>query len=49
MESRRRSQFTEPDIDEYAAAHSAGPDEVQRELQEITAERVGCACDDADR
>ena len=43
MESRRRSRFTDAEIDEYAAAHSAGPDEVQRELQAITAERTGAA------
>ncbi|MEX1008353.1 MAG: class I SAM-dependent methyltransferase [Acidimicrobiia bacterium] len=43
MESRRRSRFTDEEIDAYAAAHSAGPDEVQRELQEITAERTGPA------
>ncbi|HXY93518.1 MAG TPA: class I SAM-dependent methyltransferase [Acidimicrobiia bacterium] len=43
MESRRRSRFTEPDIEGYAAEHSTGPDDVQRELQEITAEKTGWA------
>jgi caffeoyl-CoA O-methyltransferase len=43
MESRRRSRFTEVEIDAYAAAHSSGPDAVQRDLQEITAERTGPA------
>jgi len=43
MESRRRSRFTEPEIEEYAAAHSTGPDEVQRELQEVTAAETGWA------
>ena len=41
--SRRRSRFTDEEIDAYAAAHSTGPDEVQRELQKITAERTGPA------
>jgi caffeoyl-CoA O-methyltransferase len=41
--SRRRSRFTEPAIDEYAAAHSTGPDDVQRDLQAITAEKTGGA------
>ena len=41
MESRRRSRFTDAEIDEYAAEHSAGPDEVQRDLQVTTAERTG--------
>jgi caffeoyl-CoA O-methyltransferase len=43
MESRRRSRFTDEEIERYAAAHSSGPDAVQRELQEITAERTGPA------
>jgi caffeoyl-CoA O-methyltransferase len=43
MESRRRSRVTDEKIDAYAAARSAGPDEVQRELQTITAERTGPA------
>jgi predicted O-methyltransferase YrrM len=43
MESRRRSRFTDEEIERYAAAHSTGPDAVQRELQEITAERTGQA------
>jgi caffeoyl-CoA O-methyltransferase len=41
--SRRRSRFTEAAIDEYAAAHSTGPDEVQRDLQAVTAEKTGGA------
>jgi caffeoyl-CoA O-methyltransferase len=41
--SRRRSRFTDEEIEGYAAAHSTGPDAVQRELQEITAERTGPA------
>jgi caffeoyl-CoA O-methyltransferase len=41
--SRRRSRFTDGEIDAYAAAHSTGPDTVQRELQEVTAERTGPA------
>ena len=43
MESRRRSRFTDEKIDAYAAARSAGPDEVQRELQAVTVERTGPA------
>jgi caffeoyl-CoA O-methyltransferase len=43
MESRRRSRFIDGEIEEYAAAHSTGPDAVQRELQEITAEQTGWA------
>jgi caffeoyl-CoA O-methyltransferase len=43
MESRRRSRFTDEKIDAYAAARSAGPDGVQRELQVITVERTGPA------
>jgi predicted O-methyltransferase YrrM len=43
MESRRRSRFTDPEIEAYAAAHSTGPDEVQRELQKVTAEKTGAA------
>ena len=41
MASRRRSRFTEAAIDEYAAEHSTGPDEVQRDLQAVTAEKTG--------
>jgi caffeoyl-CoA O-methyltransferase len=43
METRHRSRFTDPDIDAYAAAHSTGPDGVQRELQQITADQTGWA------
>jgi caffeoyl-CoA O-methyltransferase len=43
MTSRRRSRFTNAEIDEYAAAHSTGPDEVQRDLQAVTAEKTGGA------
>jgi caffeoyl-CoA O-methyltransferase len=43
MESRHRSAFTDPPIDEYASAHSTGPDAVQRDLQTITQERTGAA------
>jgi predicted O-methyltransferase YrrM len=43
MVSRRRSRFTDPEIEAYAAAHSTGPDEVQRELQKVTAEKTGAA------
>jgi predicted O-methyltransferase YrrM len=41
MEARHRSGFIEPAIDTYAAAHSTGPDDVQRDLQAITLERTG--------
>jgi caffeoyl-CoA O-methyltransferase len=43
MASRRRSRFTEVAIDEYAAEHSTGPDDVQRDLQKVTAEKTGGA------
>ncbi|HEY7105247.1 MAG TPA: class I SAM-dependent methyltransferase [Acidimicrobiia bacterium] len=43
MASRRRSRFTDAAIDEYAAEHSSGPDEVQQRLQSVTAERTGGA------
>jgi len=43
METRHRSRFTDPDIDAYAATHSTGPDEVQRELQQVTADQTGWA------
>lgn len=42
-EVRHRSRFTDAEIDRYAAAHSSGPDEVQRDLQRVTAERTGPA------
>ena len=41
--ARHRSRFTDPAIDEYAGAHSSGPDAIQRELQTITQERTGPA------
>ncbi|HWE54033.1 MAG TPA: class I SAM-dependent methyltransferase [Acidimicrobiales bacterium] len=41
--ARRRSQFIEPAIDDYAAAHSTGPDERQLELQRVTQEKTGNA------
>jgi caffeoyl-CoA O-methyltransferase len=40
---RRRSQFIDPAIDDYAAAHSTGPDGHQLDLQRITLERTGRA------
>jgi caffeoyl-CoA O-methyltransferase len=43
VESRRRSQFTEAAVDEYAAEHSTGPDEVQVRLQATTKENTGWA------
>jgi caffeoyl-CoA O-methyltransferase len=41
--ARRRSQFTDPVIDEYAASHSTPPDVHQIDLQHITQERTGRA------
>jgi caffeoyl-CoA O-methyltransferase len=41
--TRRRSQFIDAAIDEYAAAHSTPPDAHQRELQRITREKTGRA------
>lgn len=41
--ARRRSQFIDAAIDEYAAAHSTPPDAHQRELQRITREETGRA------
>jgi caffeoyl-CoA O-methyltransferase len=43
MASRRRSRFTDAAIDEYAAEHSSGPDDVQQRLQAVTAEKTGGA------
>lgn len=40
---RRRSQFTDPEIDQYCARHSANPDDLQRELQQTTQEKTGDA------
>lgn len=39
--ARRRSKFTDPQIDEYSAAHSTPPDDNQVELQHTTRERTG--------
>ncbi|HWG65028.1 MAG TPA: class I SAM-dependent methyltransferase [Streptosporangiaceae bacterium] len=39
----RRSEFTDPAIDAYAAAHSTPPDAQQRELQRVTREKTGAA------
>jgi caffeoyl-CoA O-methyltransferase len=36
-----RSEFIQPEIADYAAAHSAPPDAVQQSLQTITRERLG--------
>jgi caffeoyl-CoA O-methyltransferase len=41
--ARRRSQFIDAAIDEYAAAHSTPPDAHQLELQRITQEKTGRA------
>jgi len=41
--SRRRSQFIQAEIDEYAAAHSTPPDAHQLELQRTTHEMTGTA------
>jgi caffeoyl-CoA O-methyltransferase len=43
MATRHRSRFTESAIDEYAADHSSGPDDVQQRLQETTVEKTGGA------
>jgi caffeoyl-CoA O-methyltransferase len=43
MESRRRSQFTDAAVDEYAGEHSSGPDEVQLRLQQVTKDNTGWA------
>jgi caffeoyl-CoA O-methyltransferase len=43
MAARTRSRFVKEDITEYSVAHSAGPDEVQTALQQVTAERTGAA------
>jgi caffeoyl-CoA O-methyltransferase len=43
MESRRRSQFTDAAIDEYAGAHSTGPDAVQLHLHQVTKDNTGWA------
>jgi len=41
--ARRRSQFIDAVVDEYAAAHSTPPDDLQLELQRITQEKTGRA------
>jgi caffeoyl-CoA O-methyltransferase len=41
--ARRRSQFIEAVVDDYAAAHSTPPDADQLELQRITQEQTGRA------
>jgi len=41
--ARRRSQFIDVAIDQYAAAHSTPPDANQLELQRITQEKTGRA------
>lgn len=41
--ARRRSRFIDPEIDEYAATHSTGPDVRQLELQRVTQEKTGAA------
>jgi hypothetical protein len=41
--ARRRSQFIDAMIDEYAAAHSTPPDAHQLELQHITRDKTGRA------
>jgi len=41
--ARRRSQFIDAVVDEYAAAHSTPPDDIQLELQHITREKTGRA------
>jgi caffeoyl-CoA O-methyltransferase len=43
MTSRGRSRYIDPAIAEYALDHSSRPDDVQRELQHVTAERTGDA------
>ncbi|HYH52479.1 MAG TPA: class I SAM-dependent methyltransferase [Acidimicrobiia bacterium] len=43
MTSRSRSKYIDPAIAEYAAEHSSPPDEIQLDLQHVTAERTGQA------
>jgi caffeoyl-CoA O-methyltransferase len=43
LSARSRSKFIDPAIAEYALEHSSGPDDVQVELQQVTAERTGRA------
>ena len=41
--ARRRTQFIDAVIDDYAAVHSTSPDAYQLELQRITQEQTGAA------
>ena len=41
MTARGRSKFIDTAIADYALEHSSGPDEIQLELQRVTAERTG--------
>ena len=41
--ARSRSRYIEPAVADYALQHSSGPDHVQLELQQVTAERTGRA------
>ena len=41
MTARSRSKFIDAAIADYALEHSSGPDEIQLELQRVTAERTG--------
>ncbi|MDQ1497887.1 MAG: caffeoyl-CoA O-methyltransferase, partial [Actinomycetota bacterium] len=43
MTARSRSKFIDPPIADYALDHTSGPDDVQLDLQRITAERTGQA------
>ena len=43
MVARTRSRFVADAIEQYAAAHSSGPDAVQVALQDVTRERTGGA------
>jgi caffeoyl-CoA O-methyltransferase len=41
--ARSRSRYIDPAIADYALDHSSGPDEIQLELQHVTAEQTGDA------
>jgi len=41
LTARSRSKFIDPAIADYALDHTSGPDDVQLELQQVTAERTG--------
>lgn len=43
MTSRSRSRYIDPPIAAYAVEHSSPPDDIQLELQQVTAERTGGA------